>query len=73
MARKITKTSEEATEAAPAPTPIEELIAGLPPVDLVAERIIALEQKVQALWDTVVFLGEHPHYRIGDYINEKGL
>jgi UDP-N-acetyl-D-mannosaminuronate dehydrogenase len=36
-------------------------------------RIAELEKKVQVLWDMVVFLADHPHYRVGDYLNERGL
>lgn len=36
-------------------------------------RIVELERKVAILWDMVVFLADNPHYRVGDYLMEKGL
>lgn len=36
-------------------------------------RIADLEKKVAFLWDMVVFLAEHPHYRVSDYLKEQGL
>lgn len=34
-------------------------------------RIAELERRVDDLFEMIVFLSENPHYRVGDYINER--
>lgn len=41
--------------------------------DATDARVVELERKVKVLWDMVVFLADHPHYRVGDYMREQGI
>ena len=70
MARKPTTRTptDSAWESA-----VEQAAADVSPYTLINERVAELENKVQVLWDMVVFLRENPHYRPGDYLMERGL
>ena len=35
------------------------------------EQLAKLQHKVRFLWEMVMFLGEFPHYRTGDYLLER--
>jgi hypothetical protein len=53
-------------------TILEPVTEKLHPDDL-EKQFAALKAKVDFLWDMVVFLGEFPHYRTGDYLQEHNV
>jgi hypothetical protein len=37
------------------------------------ERVANLEEKLAFLWRMVIFLSEHPGYKVNDYLMERSL